>query len=167
MYILLFKPIAHKNIPLIFKWITMLFSWSKYNHSAIFYNNKVYEMKGHGFQAISLKQCLKESKSKIHAFEFIGKFDDEKLKKLFKRLKTAKYDGLGAVYSEAEKLGFFGKLFKSKDENKIFCSEVITIILKENGYLPNDFDSNRYSPQEVLDKMKKLKVINPIYEIWK
>jgi len=163
MYILLFKPIPKKNIFLILKWIIMLFSWSKYNHAGVYFENKVCEMKGHGFQEIDLKKCLEESKSKIHAYKFIKEFDERKLKTLIKSMYFKKYDAIGAMTSEAS---WFSWFFKPK-KDAVFCNEIITIFLKDNNYLPKDFDSKRYSPQEVLNKMLQLKLVNPVYEVWK
>ena len=78
MYILLFKPIFHKNIFMIFKWITMLFSLSRYNHIARYDNNLVREMKGRGYQEISLDKCLKESNAIVHAYKVIVPIDKKK-----------------------------------------------------------------------------------------
>ncbi len=167
MYILLFKPIIRKNIPMLFKWVTMLFTWSKYNHMAIFYKGMVYEMKGHGFQDIDLKKCLKESASIIHAYKFIREFDENKLAKRIKWMYSAKYDALGAMESEGEILGKAIQKFIKNPDNKVFCNEFITLIMQDNHYLPKAFDSNRYSPQELLNKLFQLNLIEKNYEVWK
>jgi hypothetical protein len=163
MYILLFKPIIHKNIFKPLKWVIMLFTLSKYNHMAMFFEDKVCEFKGHGFQEIDLKECLKESKSKIHAYKFTASFDERKLRALIQSMYHMKYDVIAAIESEASWISWF---FKKKKDG-IFCNRVETIFIKDNGYLPKDFDTNRYSPQELLNKMLKLKLIDPVYEVWK
>ena len=127
MYILLFKPIKRK-LPLnpirtIAILITMIFSRSKYYHMARYDNKIVREMKFKGYREITLEECLKDSNAKIHAYKVIKPIDEKILKAHNKKMKTAKYDAKGALYSEAEKWSLIAWIFKKeKDDKEIFCN---------------------------------------------
>ena len=168
MHILLFKPIIHKNIFMVFKWVTMLFSWSKYNHIAYFYNGKAREAKGKGYRELKLAECIEQSGSVIHAFKFLKPIDKKKLQAFHKKMIGKKFDAIGSIYSEAEKWKWLGWIFKTKaNDDKVFCSEAIILLLQDQGYFPKDRNANLYSPQEVLDRLITLELIDPNFEVWK
>lgn len=145
----------------------MLFSRSKYNHIARYDNSLVREMKGHGYQEVSLMDCLEESKAKIHAYKVIAPIDEKKAASYNKRMKGVKYDIQGAMFSEVEKWTVISWLFKKKaNDDEMFCSEEVVRFFQDQELFPL-VNPNLFSPQEVLERLIRLKVINPNYETWK
>ena len=167
MYILLFKPIKHQNVFMIFRWIIMLFSWSKYSHMARYDSELVREMRGEGYQEISLKQSLATSKSRIHAYKVIKPIDEKKAKAYNKKMTGVKFDVKGALYSEAEKWKWSAWIFKRKaNDKKVFCAEDSVEFFQDQELFPI-INANLFSPQEALERFKKLGIINSKYEVWK
>lgn len=167
MYILLFKPIKHQNIFMIFRWIIMLFSWSKYSHMARYDNGLVREMRGKGYQEITLKESLATSKSRIHAYKVIKPIDEKKADAYNKKMIDVKFDVKGALYSEAEKWKWSSWIFRRKaNDKKVFCAEDSIRFFQDQGLFPI-INANLFSPEEALKRFKRLKIINPNYEVWK
>jgi len=180
MYIIFAKPIStFKNVlthP--FKWVIKIFSQSKFNHTAHTIPKEIAigdhsdediiisEAKSPYYRHIGLKRWFKESQSKIFAYKVIIPIDEEKLKSFERKIHGRAYDAKGAVYSETEKW-FIGKLFKRKNsDKKIFCSEANIRMFQELGHLPKNINGNLYSPQEFLELILDLNLVNPTPELW-
>ena len=173
MYILFFKPIFSFShfLRYPFKWVIKLFSQSKFNHIAHTFvqDGKMFvsEAKSPYHRHIKLKDCFKEAKSKIYAYKVIKPLDYDKLVKFEAQIVGRAYDAKGAIYSEAHKWGWFGKLFKrKKGDKKQFCSETVIELCQDQGWINKELNENLYSPQEVLEILLDLNIIEPRAEIW-
>ena len=173
MYILFFNPIfSFENfIKYPFKWVIKLFSQSKFNHvgHTIIKNEKMFvsEAKSPYYRHIELDKCIKESKSKVYAYKVVKDIDYEKLKKFERKMLGRSYDTKGAIYSEAHKVPILGNIFEAtKGDEKQFCSETEIELYQNQAWIDNRLNENLYSPQEVLELILDLEIVNPKYEVW-
>lgn len=173
MYIVFFRPIfSFKHFfryP--FKWVIRLFTKSKFHHvgHTVVKDDVVYisEAKSPYYRHIRLDECLGESKSKIYAYKVIVPYDKTKLQEFEKKMLGRDYDFTGAIYSEAHSIPFLNDLLEAeKGDSAQFCSESEVEMWQYLGLMSVDYNENHFSPQEYLELILNMGLVDPKPQIW-
>ena len=176
MYFLFLRPIfTWKHLftkP--FKWVIRGFSQSKFHHAASTFKNRrrnyIGEAKYPKYRHVPLKKWIEEESkfNKIYAHKVIKPFDEKELLEFEKGMLGRKFDLKGSIYAEAHNIPFINRLFKrDPDDIEPFCSEAKVELAERLGFINPVKNSNYYSPQELLELLIDIKVVNPESEIWK
>lgn len=143
----------------LYAWAIRLFIWAPYCHTAIGFNDFIFESVARGAIWTPLKRF--RAKNKV-----IAKFDitltrDQyvKLRDLCRSVEKTPYDWRAIINLALYKLGR-KPLFPDNGRKYLFCSELACVLLQDLGLLPKNVDAEFMDPKRFLRLLEAAK--NPL-----
>lgn len=140
----------------LYAWAIRLFIWAPYCHTAIGFNDFIFESVARGAIWTSLKRFNAKNKT-------IAKFDvtltrDQyiKLRDLCKAVEKTPYDWRAIINLAFFKLGFKPP-YPDNGRKFLFCSELAFILLQDLGLLPTGAASDYMDPKRFLRYLEAAK----------
>jgi len=159
---------------LIVQSVIRLFSQSNFHHIAHCYMDddgvwRVSEAKYPKYRIVDLFESFYTSHCKVMAYRIQLPVNRKRLLDFQKEMLGRDYDAKGAQFSEVHEIPILKELYeKSDNDQEIFCSESIILLLMRLKMILKVKNKNHFSPQEVFEMMLEKNIIykNDRAQIW-